>query len=277
MIEEILGKKVERTNSFLQEPISICQYYFESNDFLSISAGNLSYEEQKQARQNLGKEIKTDPKINTEHFIVMEKSGYVSDVVLKISDNYFLAIEFFNLKSMHFRKLTSEEVVIAFVANLVNYLQTGKVAKINIDLSATNVDSQPTEDKTSSQQSGGVPLPQDRDLINLFFDLIGQGKASEAVKMLSSQNTGSVEIKKMWQEQFEAMKFVKVLSIESAMEDSWTDKRHEYKVVLNVTMDESSKNAPMPYYGYDQGENNRFIVLVKEGEKWFIDSIGTGS
>jgi len=83
-------------------------------------------------------------------------------------------------------------------------------------------------------------------------------------------------MKKMWKEQFEAMKSVKVLSIEPAMEDAWTDKKHEYKVVLNIVMDESSKNALMPYYGYDQGKNTRFIVLVKEGNKWFIEAIATG-
>lgn len=48
-------------------------------------------------------------------------------------------------------------------------------------------------------------------------------------------------MKKMWQEQFEAMKFVKFLSVESVMENTWTDKRHEYKVVLNLVMGESSK------------------------------------
>jgi len=41
-------------------------------------------------------------------------------------------------------------------------------------------------------------------------------------------------------------------------------------------MDESSKNALIPYYGYDQGTNTRFIVLVKEGGKWFIEAIATG-
>jgi len=63
--------------------------FFEGNDFLSISFGNFSYEEQKQIRQNLNKEIKTNPKIATEHFIVLEKSGSVNDVVLKTSSGYF--------------------------------------------------------------------------------------------------------------------------------------------------------------------------------------------
>jgi len=42
-----------------------------------------------------------------------------------------------------------------------------------------------------------------------------------------------------------------------------------------MVMDESSKDAPIPYYGYEQGENTRFFVLVKEGDKWFIETIAT--
>lgn len=133
VVEGILGEKVERTEGFFEEPISICQYYFAGNDFLSLSTGHLSYEEQKQNRQSLGREIKTSPKIDAEHFITTEESGAVGDIVLKISDDYFLAIDFFSLKSMHFRKVTSEAVAVDFAASLINYLKTGKTNKININ------------------------------------------------------------------------------------------------------------------------------------------------
>jgi hypothetical protein len=281
VVEGILGEKVERVESFFEEPFSICQYYFAGNDFLSLSSGNFSsgpfsYEDQKKNAEILGKEVKTNPKIATEHFIVMEKSGYVGEIVLKITDDYFLAIDFFSLRSMHFRKVTSEEVAVGFAANLVNYLQTGKINKINIDFSETESTSGAIEDKSFIQEdSGGAPLPEDEEFINSFYNLIDQGKAGEAVEMLSSQNTNSEGTKKLWQEQFEAIKSVKVLSIEPVMKNSWTDQRREYKVVLDMTMDESSKDAPIPYYGYDQGENTRFITLVKEGDKWFIETIAT--
>ncbi len=41
-------------------------------------------------------------------------------------------------------------------------------------------------------------------------------------------------------------------------------------------MDPSSANAPIPYYGYETGENIRFITLVKENKLWKIDEIATG-
>ena len=277
-IEGILGEKVERIESFFEEPISICQYYFAGNDFLSLSSGHLSYEEQKKNTEILGKELKTNPKITAEHFIVMEKSGYVGEIVLKITDDYFLAIDFFSLRSMHFRKVTSEAVAVDFTASLVNYLQTGRINKININFSETESSSGAIEDQNFIQEdSGGAPLPEDEEFINSFYNLIDQGKAEEAVVMLSSQNTGSEGTKRMWQEQFEAMESVKVVSVEPVMKNSWTDQRREYKVVLDVLMDKSSKDAPIPYYGYNnQGEDTRFLHLIKEGDKWFIETIGTG-
>ncbi|HRS47922.1 MAG TPA: hypothetical protein P5225_01430 [Candidatus Paceibacterota bacterium] len=280
-VEGILGEKVERVESIFEAPFSICQYYFSDNDFLSLSSGNFSsgpfsYEEQRKNAEILGKEVKTNPKINTEHFIVMEKNGYVGEIILKITDDYFLGIDFFSLRSMHFRKVTSEEVAVEFSANLVNYLQTGKINKINIDFSNTGTTSQPAEDQSFTQEdSGGVPLPEDEELINSFSNLIDQGKVKDALKMLSLQNISSEEMKKMWQEQFEAMKSVKVLLVEPVMKNNWTDQRREYKVVLDMMMDESSKDASIPYYGYDQGRNTRFITLIKEGDKWFIETITT--
>ncbi len=271
VVEGILGEKVERIEDLSEEPFGICRYWFKDNDFLSISTGNFSYDEQKQNRQNLGRQIKTNPAIAVEHFIGMDDNGRVSDVVLKISDNYFLAIEFFNLKSMHFRKATSEETVVAFVANLVNYLQTGKINKIKINLSET-VETIPQ----SSPATHVIVLPEDRDFINRFFGLINQKKAEESVELLTLSNIKTEEMKAMWQQQFEAIQSVKVLSIEPVKEDAWTDQKHEYKVILDMVMDEASKNAPIPYYGYDQGESTRFITLVKEGDNWLIEAIATG-
>jgi len=77
--------------------------------------------------------------------------------------------------------------------------------------------------------------------------------------MLSSQNTNSEETKRMWQKQFEAIKLMKIISFEPIMKNSWTEERREYKIILDMTMDESSKDAPIPYYGYSQG---RILVLL---------------
>jgi len=71
---------------------------------------------------------------------------------------------------MHFRKVTSEETVVAFVVNLVNYLQTGKIDKINIDFSNPETVSQSAESQDFTQEeSGGDPLPEDEEFINLFL------------------------------------------------------------------------------------------------------------
>jgi len=41
-------------------------------------------------------------------------------------------------------------------------------------------------------------------------------------------------------------------------------------------MDPSSADAPIPYYGYTNGLNTRFISLVNQAGLWRIDSINTG-
>jgi hypothetical protein len=47
-------------------------------------------------------------------------------------------------------------------------------------------------------------------------------------------------------------------------------------VTFDVTMDPSSANGPIPYYGYDQGENVRFVTIVKEGNQWKVEGLATG-
>jgi len=41
-------------------------------------------------------------------------------------------------------------------------------------------------------------------------------------------------------------------------------------------IDSSAANAPIPYYGYENGQNTRFIPIIKENSLWKIDGIATG-
>jgi len=118
---------------FFEEPISICQYYFAGNDFLSLSTGHLNYEEQKQNQQSLGREIKTSAKIDAEHFITMEENGAVGNIVLKISEDYFLAIDFLVLKVCILERWLARRWPLILRQVLINYLKTGKINKININ------------------------------------------------------------------------------------------------------------------------------------------------
>jgi len=127
---------------------------------------------------------------------------------------------------------------------------------------------------TSSQAS--VPLPRDIDIINNFFALIDEGKASDAVMMMPSKITRDDSIKQAFGVQFAAMDSVKVKKIEESSRLDWTDTWHQYMVTIDVVMDPNSSDGPIPYYGFERGDNVRFVGLLKEGGVWKVEGMATG-
>jgi hypothetical protein len=133
-----------------------------------------------------------------------------------------------------------------------------------------------TVEPTKTTEANTVPLPQDKDIVTTFFTLIDEGKASDAVMMMSSKITGTDSIKQDYGVQFAAMTSVKVKKIEESSKSDWTDSWHQYMVTLDVVMNPSSSGGAIPFYGYEKGENIRFITLVKEGNLWKIEGLATG-
>jgi len=121
--------------------------------------------------------------------------------------------------------------------------------------------------KSSDEQS--VPLPQQEDVIRTFFNLIDEGQASEAVGMLTTKATADDGQKQAWGVEFNAFESVKVISISPSSENL-------YKVVINTVMKPESANAVIPYYGFYNGENTRWVGLEKEGGLWKITGLATG-
>lgn len=124
--------------------------------------------------------------------------------------------------------------------------------------------------------TNSVPLPTGEDIIRAFFALIQEKKISEAVLMMSAKNVTDDSTKQAWGVQFNTITSVLVKSVEPVMQSDWNDSFQEFKVFLDVVMSSDSASAPIPYYGFDNGENVRFIPLVKEGEKWKVDGLSTG-
>lgn len=122
----------------------------------------------------------------------------------------------------------------------------------------------------------GIPLKHESDIIHKFITLVDSKKITEAVEMMSDEITQNEYIKQTWGIQFRAMKSVKVISIDTSLLEDWTNTRHTYQVTLDVKMDPSSVSGPIPYYGYENGTNIRFISLIKSGKNWKIEGIATG-
>jgi hypothetical protein len=123
------------------------------------------------------------------------------------------------------------------------------------------------------EKKNTIPLPQERDIVNTFFNIIQEKRPSDAAGMMKVSDDSE---KQAWAVQFNAISSVKVLNIEPSMQEDWTDTNRSYKVTLDITMDPSSANAPIPYYGWDTGQNIRWITLEKSGDIWEIATIATG-
>jgi hypothetical protein len=137
------------------------------------------------------------------------------------------------------------------------------------------VSAEPTAGAGSSSASP-VAEPTEEDVIRVFFALIDEDRAADAVLAMSARVTGDDTAKQAWAVQFAAMTSVNVTSIEPSMPAEWTADRHGYKVVLDTVMDPASADAPIPFYGYADSTNTRWVTIVREGGLWKIDGIGTG-
>jgi hypothetical protein len=129
---------------------------------------------------------------------------------------------------------------------------------------------------TAIQPTSIAPLPTEKDIIMTFFILINEKRVSEAVGMMVNEITNNDSQKQAWGVQFNAINSIKVLSIEPWMQKEWLANGQFYKLSLDVQMNPDSANATIPYYGWDNGKNTRWIVLQKEGNLWKISGLATG-
>jgi hypothetical protein len=120
-------------------------------------------------------------------------------------------------------------------------------------------------------------LAPEEELIANFFGMINNQQIVEAVSLMSPNAAPDDATKQAWGVQFNAMKLVNVMSMEAVSKDTWTDNTKVYKVTLEIYVDQSAADEPIPFYGYGDNPNIRFITVWKSPEgRWYIDQIGTG-
>jgi len=135
----------------------------------------------------------------------------------------------------------------------------------------------PTTEMTPTSATSTVPLPTEEDVIRTFFGLIDEARIPEAVAMMSVEAVPDGSYKQAWGVQFNALDSIKVSKIEPYGQENWSSSKHTYKVNLEVTVSENAANAPIPYYGWENGDNLRWVEIVKEGDLWKINQIATGA
>jgi hypothetical protein len=247
-----------------------CDYYINETNFISIDVNDYNVETQKKGRIQMGDTLKTDPRIAMEHFIVFEKDGQINSIFLILGPNRFVTVDKF------YGKVFDNEGVIAFAARVAERIQKGEN---HVAGSTSDSNSVPTSAPTLTPAptiKTTAPLPQETDIVNSFFNLINEHKPSDAVNMLSQSQIGDDSQKQAWAVMFNGFESVNITKVEPSMPEDWTANVHTYRVTLNVKMKPESATATIPYFGYDNGINTRFITLEKAGGLWKVSGISTG-
>jgi len=275
-IEELTGKQFLEVKPGLNQTQRYTEYYCEyrqeklpysvehgnppqapKNISIAFVSGNI--DSLKEVYKLSKEKIEEDKEIPFSHHLVYNENGKFLRLEAFLSPNVELIV------NTWWSTLSQDEAK-KFVKDFALYLkdfiqkkgQTGNVS--------------PTV-KIEKETGGGVPLPQDEDIIRNFVALVEEGKADKAALMMKVKDESELQT---WAVHFNAINSFKLLKIEKANEESWTDNKHIYKVVLDVVMNPSSASAPIPYYGWQNGENTRWITLEKVGDLWKIAEIATG-
>jgi hypothetical protein len=112
--------------------------------------------------------------------------------------------------------------------------------------------------------------------IQEFFASIDEGRAKDAIAMMNPDLLPDPETREAWRRQFSVIRsigLVDVVEVASGVEVACVT----YKVTLDVRLDPGAASEPIPYYGWDENLNVRWIMLCPGGnEAWLISSLATG-
>ncbi|OGI25987.1 MAG: hypothetical protein A3J76_03790 [Candidatus Moranbacteria bacterium RBG_13_45_13] len=130
---------------------------------------------------------------------------------------------------------------------------------------------------TTAPENQKVSLSQGEDVARLFFSLINEGKIPDAVAMLDASVVPNDSAKQAWGVQFNVFDSIAIKSVEPSSVGDEIENQKTYKVVLDAKIKPGSENAPIPNYGWENGENIRWVSLKKNSEgMWKILGIRTG-
>lgn len=285
-IEELSEKSILNTEFKPHKEVSfsqyLCRYYQEEAKYGEVSKVNIAkhiaiglvigkkqIKRTEEGYKMLNYTTKKDTNIPFNHLLVFDEKGKFHHLDLLLSEDYKLTIE-------TWWSLLSSDEALNFVKKFSLYFKDLVENKTEQSQKQKDILT-PSNSSTSANQT--VPLPQDEDIIRDFVFKIEEGKADEAAKMMkiNEQNSDQANSElQAWAVQFSNITSFKLLKMEKANESEWTDTKHIYKVVLDVWMDPRSANAPIPYYGWQNGENIRWLTLEKVGDTWKIAEIATG-
>lgn len=255
-VSKMIGTTITKTETLSSTGVHVCQYYGSTTSFISIKYEQLSVENIKKGHEVLGRTIETDPRIAMDHFIAKQEDGRINSIYLVMSPNLFIAIDRSSLDI-----LIDNEQDIAFAVHVANRLIAGE--------NVVNVITSPTTKTTVNEKRQQI-------VVESYLKALSEKRISDAIAMMTEKAVPDDATKQAWGVQFNAFKKLVVRSIEPSMEEEWTDRSESYRIVIDVEMTPESANGPIPYYGYDNRTNTRWITLEKENNIWKVAGISTG-
>lgn len=111
-------------------------------------------------------------------------------------------------------------------------------------------------------------LMTQEQVINRFFAFINDRQLDKAIMMMSEKMVPNETIRQQWGVHFNIFKTIRVKLI--------TSQPDRYRVDLEVQLKPEGNSGPIPYFGWTEGENTRWLRLEKIKEVWKISEITTG-
>jgi hypothetical protein len=134
--------------------------------------------------------------------------------------------------------------------------------------------SKSTDTEVNNQAS--VPNVKDNDVIYSFFQLVKEGQISDAVMLINPRITKDESQKQSWGVLLNAFENIELKTVEASAQEEWRENRHKYMVTFDATMKPESANEAIPYFGFENDINTRWIAIEKINGTWYINGIATG-
>jgi hypothetical protein len=133
------------------------------------------------------------------------------------------------------------------------------------------------QDAGSGPSSGNTQLPTDEEFVQLFFQTLETKNTAVSLGMLDPSNLINGDTAKEWEKQLASFEKAQVTGIEPYNQAKWTSTEHAYKTTVNVQMLPEAAKATIPNYGWQNGDNIRWITVRKGTDSlWRVVTIATG-
>ncbi len=107
-------------------------------------------------------------------------------------------------------------------------------------------------------------------VIERFFSLVDSGEVNSALTLLDTEALGDSSSQAMWQSSLGSIDAAAVISIQASNQAEWTNDYEQYMVSISLQLTAGSQTL------WSEGQDTRWISLMKESGQWKIHQIATG-